>query len=178
MMHFATPTGEWRREDLDALERRTATGNRLCEAGCYQCLLSYYNQPDHPSINRRDEEALRILVALANAQVVSVAAAPPGDPSAAGEPADNRLEAWLAELSRRGGQQPDAVSVPVQQGAATAAAQYRGSRALVFLEPIGSDIRDSLIDKGWQLLDFSDPAQWPGLFATHAAIFGTPGGQA
>ena len=28
-------------------ERDWADNNLDCEAGCYRCLLSYYNQPDH-----------------------------------------------------------------------------------------------------------------------------------
>ncbi|MEI2625260.1 MAG: DUF1998 domain-containing protein [Giesbergeria sp.] len=30
------------------------TASSICEAGCYQCLLSYFNQPDHDHINRRN----------------------------------------------------------------------------------------------------------------------------
>lgn len=36
-----------------------------CVAGCYRCLLSYYNQPDHPVIDRRDRLAREILLRLA-----------------------------------------------------------------------------------------------------------------
>jgi hypothetical protein len=45
------------------------SGNHICEAGCYQCLLSYFNQPDHENINRRNADAIKVLVALANAEV-------------------------------------------------------------------------------------------------------------
>ena len=38
--------------------------NEECEAGCYQCLLSYYNQPDHPLIDRRESELLDLLCRL------------------------------------------------------------------------------------------------------------------
>lgn len=36
-----------------------------CVRGCYRCLLSYYNQPDHEKIDRTSEEAKMFLVALA-----------------------------------------------------------------------------------------------------------------
>ena len=74
LMHFQAPSGPWHLDQLEALEIKGAHGQRPCEAGCYQCLLSYFNQPDHVHINRRDPEALRLLVALANAQVVEVQA--------------------------------------------------------------------------------------------------------
>jgi hypothetical protein len=40
-----------------------------CVAGCYRCLLSYYNQPDHPLIDRRHEGALGVLRALTKGTV-------------------------------------------------------------------------------------------------------------
>src|SRR3546814_20886255 len=33
-----------------------------CVKGCYRCLLSYYNQPDHEFIDRKDETVLAILL--------------------------------------------------------------------------------------------------------------------
>jgi len=39
-----------------------------CVRGCYRCLLSYYNQPDHELIDRTDPDALRILLRLARSQ--------------------------------------------------------------------------------------------------------------
>jgi hypothetical protein len=63
------------------------------------------------------------------------------------------------------------MQVPVNQGAATAAGQYRSARALVFLEPVTDDTVDTLTDKGWQVLDFSDPSQWQAQFAAHADVF-------
>src|SRR5690606_38120996 len=68
LMHFNRPEGQWTVEGLEALEQKHADLS-ICEAGCYQCLLSYFNQPDHDNINRRNSDALRLLVALANAEV-------------------------------------------------------------------------------------------------------------
>ena len=39
------------------VEELDQTGQPICEAGCYKCLLSYYNQPDHPLIDRKDKDA-------------------------------------------------------------------------------------------------------------------------
>lgn len=36
-----------------------------CVHGCYRCLLSYFNQPDHELIDRRDKDALAYLIGLA-----------------------------------------------------------------------------------------------------------------
>jgi hypothetical protein len=82
---------------------------------------------------------------------------------------------WLAALRQAGLDEPDLVNVPVGQGAATAAAQYKAARALVFLEPADEETLNMLRDKGWQALDFSDPDHWPELFAAHADVFGAKG---
>jgi hypothetical protein len=34
-------------------------------AGCYRCVLSYFNQPDHEHIERRDEDMQKMLLRLA-----------------------------------------------------------------------------------------------------------------
>ena len=41
-----------------------------CVAGCYRCLLSYFNQPDHNLIDRRDAEVTAFLCQLAEPEVV------------------------------------------------------------------------------------------------------------
>lgn len=39
-------------------------GDAECVAGCYSCVLSYFNQPDHESIDRRDIKLQEILLRL------------------------------------------------------------------------------------------------------------------
>ena len=177
MMHFDLPPDEaWTVEGLTAHERRGLDGQRICEAGCYRCLLSYFSQPDHKHISRRDAHALTLLVALANAQVVTTPPAPSSaQPSIESEEgADGVLTAWLAELIERRLRQPDATRVSVCEGTATAAAQFKAARALVFLEPLADETRAALADKGWQALDFSDRGQWAAEFAQSPDVFGHP----
>ena len=50
--HFTSKSGDW--TDARDLEDQDPD----CEAGCYRCLLSYYNQPDHSNIDRRNEDML------------------------------------------------------------------------------------------------------------------------
>ncbi|MHB9800486.1 DEAD/DEAH box helicase [Pseudomonas sp. MT3] len=172
LIHYRAPqNGVWALDDLPSLEPSNELGNHQCEAGCYQCLLSYFNQPDHEHINRRNADVLKLLVALANAQVQ-----PPMDgPTAAasGASADDPLDAWLTALRQTGAIQPDALSVPVNNGAAIAAAQYKASRALVFLSTVDEQTTSVLRDKGWQVLDFSDASRWSQQFAAHADVFGS-----
>lgn len=61
-------------------------GDAPCVHGCYRCLLSYYNQPDHLLIDRKDPDALARLVRMAGGKTVAtaVAAAPAAPASADG----------------------------------------------------------------------------------------------
>jgi superfamily II DNA/RNA helicase len=169
LLHHKAPKGSWKLEDLSELEQTNALGNHICEAGCYQCLLSYFNQPDHENINRRNVDALKVLVALANAEVQPKAVAAPASNYAS---TNAQLDQWLLALDASGLRRPDALQVSVNQGAATAAGQYKSARALVFLDAFDPEAAALLIDKGWQVLNFSDPSQWQAQFAAHADVFG------
>ena len=169
LLHHNAPQGLWRLDDLPELEQTNALGNRICEAGCYQCLLSYFNQPDHENINRRNTDALKVLVALANAEVQPKATATPVSNHAS---TDALLDQWLLALDASGLRRPDSLQVSVNQGAATAAGQYKSARALVFLDEIDFETAALLTDKGWQVLNFSDPSQWQAQFAALPDVFG------
>jgi hypothetical protein len=41
-----------------------------CVAACYRCLMSYYNQPDHELLDRRDPKAQELLLRLSKSKVV------------------------------------------------------------------------------------------------------------
>ena len=51
--HYTSKSGQW--SGLHDLEN----GEKECEAGCYRCLLSYYNQLDHQWIDRQHKEMTR-----------------------------------------------------------------------------------------------------------------------
>lgn len=65
-MHFKADSFAAARKDFSALTEAEAP---QCVAGCYRCVLSYFNQPDHEDIDRRDEDALRILLRMVHGQV-------------------------------------------------------------------------------------------------------------
>ncbi|HEM7803028.1 DEAD/DEAH box helicase [Burkholderia cenocepacia] len=59
-----------------------------CVAGCYRCLLSYYNQPDHEMIDRQDEKVRDVIERMARCEL--------DHPADAAETSD---DPWLAALS-------------------------------------------------------------------------------
>lgn len=59
-----------------------------CVAGCYRCILSYYNQPDHELINRQDPAVVEYLCAVATARSGSE------DSAGTDEPWVNAVNRW------------------------------------------------------------------------------------
>ncbi len=169
IMHFQKPEGDWSTSHLPELEKKDDLNNALCEAGCYQCLLSYFNQPDHENINRRNADALALLVALANANVKPAQQSVKPTSHTGG---DALGQEWLNAISERELKQPDATFVSVSGGAATATAQYKSARALVFTQMPMKDIIQQLADKGWSCIDASDQSDWNNLFNRFAHVFG------
>jgi Lhr-like helicase len=68
-----------------------------CVSGCYQCLLSYYNQPDHELIDRTNREVKAIILRLARGNVANECPAP--------EPESDGV--WAQALVRWGLPKPD-----------------------------------------------------------------------
>jgi hypothetical protein len=66
-----------------------------CVKGCYGCLLSYYNQPDHEQIDRTDQDVHVLLLRLAQCRVDVDASAAPGNSD------------WQTALGRWGLPPPD-----------------------------------------------------------------------
>ena len=66
LMHYTNVEEAIRSGDPGDLEPLHEAG---CVKGCYRCLLSYFNQPDHELIDRTDPEVLRLLLRLARSEV-------------------------------------------------------------------------------------------------------------
>ena len=75
-----------------------------CVRGCYRCLLSYFNQPDHELIDRASDQARQLLVDLARGEVV---------PNAAPSSNSQKTNPWLAVFKEAGLPAPDAVPITI-----------------------------------------------------------------
>jgi hypothetical protein len=73
IMHYLPASFETAHADgPDAL---AADDDARCVAGCYRCLLSYFNQPDHELINRQDRHVLEFLLRLAYSEAIGTSPA-------------------------------------------------------------------------------------------------------
>jgi Lhr-like helicase len=177
LMHYTVPEDTFTPDQL--IDEAGAGKSTACEAGCYQCLLSYFNQPDHEIINRRDVDAVEFLSALANSNVMrqqptqSVAAeSAPLDGNET--PAPSNLPAWLAALTAFNLLQPDQTLVPLNGGMAIADARYVAARTLVFLEHPAESIIAYAAERGLAVVIFpSNATLWPAIFGSHPTVFGT-----
>ena len=162
IMHYDYKTGY----DINTLtaeyEAKINRKEATCETGCYSCLLSYYNQPDHELIDRRRPSVLRFLIALAecNAWEQKETVKPQG-----------KVAEWLAELDRFSLRRPDEIGF--SNGIINADAIYREHCAIVV---IGEAMRETLENAekiGYSLIEFPpDISKWPEVFDCYKQIFG------
>ena len=75
------------------------TPGTTCVAACYRCVMSYFNQPDHEQLDRRDEGARAFLLRLAKGTLTGLVAAEqrriPASPTAGIAVDSDLTAAWL-----------------------------------------------------------------------------------
>jgi hypothetical protein len=120
-MHFDIPDFG---QPMPRVPRVSDVDGADCVAGCYRCLLSYYNQPDHLILDRKDEPAIAILLRLAGSKTSLVRGAKSVDPDAT---SDAGFEATTHGLPV-----PDARDV--EMGGSRAHAVWRPARVAVLVE--------------------------------------------
>ncbi|MCK6502709.1 DEAD/DEAH box helicase [Myxococcota bacterium] len=159
VMHLDLPDEGPLPDRVDALEDED---DARCVAGCYRCLLSYYNQPDHPLIDRRDAQALEILLRLAGAVTTPVEEGP--TPPAGGDAPDPARARWLAALTARGLPAPD--PSPLDGGLVG----WREHFVAASLAGAGDGA--GLADLGYAIVPFADEPSWADAFDRLATLLG------
>jgi Lhr-like helicase len=173
LMHYLVPEGEFQPDSLiDQAGQNAKADATPCEAGCYQCLLSYYNQPDHELIDRRNSAAVEFLTFLANGTVQPLHAVATAARTSEGE-TPSAIQDWLAAVTKYGLRQPDQLNLPLNGGEATADAAYQTARALVFLSPPTDSVAAYARDRGFTVIVFpADQSEWQEVFTAHSSTFG------
>ena len=191
IMHFLPPVpGQgWHKAELS--QELDEAGQPLCEAGCYKCLLSYYNQPDHPLIDRQDKEAggalLDILCRLtASTSALGTQGRPPKQHSAElDRMSTSSLEkAWLAHVEQNGYLKPDRAQHTLTAAGVNADFFYDDYSLAVFIdgphhETDSQQAKDDeanrkLEDLGYIVVRFpKEQDQWPAIFQANADLFGS-----
>lgn len=170
LMHYDFSDGK---VAIDVVSKVTdRTGTTQCEAGCYQCLLSYYNQPDHHLIDRRHPSAIQFLTSLANSEVTALHTVTSKETDSS--EGSSRHRAWLAALDQHQLRLPDQMDAMIMSGTAKVDALYQTSRALVFLSDPLKEVVAYANDRGYTVVIFPEnPDEWLPVFRAHANIFGS-----
>jgi len=143
-----------------------------CVAGCYRCLLSYYNQPDHELIDRRDLEARRLLWRLAHVEAVLAAPTNSAPVAVVNDPDPiGWLATWLAQAT---GALPT-LPAPArsEQSVGVVVLHWPDHYAAVGLPDTPREIQAVWEDRGYTFVRFAgDPLTWSPAFARLAQLLG------
>ena len=189
-MHFKRPeNGLWDAQTLQ--EDVGADGQSNCEAGCYKCLLSYYNQPDHTVIDRKDAandgKVLDILcrLARANGEVGSLEKDAAEHSDELRRISGSSLEhAWLDFVEQHGYLIPDRGQETIERCQTCADFYYHDWKAAIYIDGPHHDeptqrekdaiTNRCLDDGGYMVIRFpKEQSRWQEIFAAHADLFGT-----
>ncbi|HOI99805.1 MAG TPA: DEAD/DEAH box helicase [Rectinema sp.] len=185
IMHYKVPDGAISSEQLT--DHPKSLGSESCVAACYHCVLSYYNQPEHALIDRRDKDALSILCALASSETVFLVADIssfnlPNDPhhgsintaystshgTSCGvrtTSSENPHEHFVRWLTLHAFQAPDVIAYPILDNQELVDALYRKERIAVFLASPSMKLKNLLLDLGYQVLEVGKNEQeWQDFF--------------
>lgn len=139
LMHFDGVDEAIAEGDASLLVNQSDT----CVRGCYRCLLSYFNQPDHEKIDRTSHEAKQFLVDIAR-----------GDRHLTNTRSDSPQDSgWLSVFKQSGLPAPDAQS-------AIFAGQmfpyvWKEHRAAASTSPLSEAALTFAEDMGWTLFELS-----------------------
>jgi superfamily II DNA/RNA helicase len=168
IMHFDLSSGLPERESGLVDVSGTA-----CVAACYRCVMSYYNQPDHELLDRRNEQARSLLLRLSRAWVIGLEAPVARRSSLStpsGEAAVNVLDGWLAFARTRELLMPD--DNPLVFDGQTIPLVWRGHYVAALVEP-SPGLAAQLQDKGFAVVVLGvEEATWAESAAVLAKLLG------
>src|SRR5690606_16144709 len=143
-----------------------------CVAACYRCVMSYFNQPDHEQLDRRDEDARALLLRLARGTLKGLEAPVtrrPTEPPPISASGDLTAE-WRAFA--RGHELPSPDSEPLVIDQQTVALVWRGHYVAALFASNG-DLANKLENKGFDVVVLGEnAAAWAEPTSTLAKLLG------
>ena len=114
-------------EPLPDIADSLVNNSEECIAGCYKCLLSYYNQMEHQFINRRDDLVKEMLLKMAKSNVI---------------------ETRIIESSNHNFSTPDPISI----AGITFPLSWRSKRLIAMTETCSGEVLEQIDDKGIEVI--------------------------
>ena len=179
--HYTSQSDEW--TGVDDLKNQNAD----CEAGCYQCLLSYYNQPDHPLIDRKEPEMLDFLCRITRARWEKPTVQP-----GHGDSFDELINAstssleksWIEYLKSNGHNFPDRAQPYLEKLNTRPDFAYSNDQTVIYIDgphhngkaqkKLDAEVNKRLRDAGYTAVRFgTDQSTWHGIVAEFNWVFGS-----
>ncbi|MDE0508933.1 MAG: DEAD/DEAH box helicase [Gammaproteobacteria bacterium] len=178
--HYSSKSGNWLNSD-DLEDHKDD-----CEAGCYRCLLSYFNQPEHPKIDRRNTELCDLLCRLTrstNARLEQQTNKSDSFEQLMNASTSSLEKDWLDFIKSSGYRLPDKAQPHLDLYATTPDFAYTNSQVLIYIDgphhqkairqADDEAIDRRLSDAGFQVIRFAtDQEAWPGIAEKFAWVFG------
>lgn len=166
-MHFDVPLDLT--QSMPNFEQRIEQEEARCVAGCYRCLLSYYNQPDHELINRQDEAALRVLWRLAEVRTSIEAASGPELP-----PEPDEAPGWLAQWREAAADLLASLPAPnFSKVDDVVVLHWSEHYVAVALPDTPRELQAAWEERGYTFIRYSaEPESWPSLFPRLVRLLG------
>lgn len=144
-----------------------------CVAACYRCLMSYYNQPDHELLDRRDENARLLLLRLAHSKVKGLDNLSGGPNATAGHstsPADP-LAAFIQKAQALDLPAPD--KEPLRADGQLLPLVWRACYVVASMAELKAGALAELHNKGFEVIVVGpDPAAWSKHLSNLAKLLG------
>ncbi len=156
-----------------------------CGKACYECLLDYFNQPDHPLLDR-------FLIRDILARLATSTCAPAGGPGSRAEHmselrrrCDSELEKrWLDFIDSHLLTPPSHAQYPVAYANTRADFFYKNGSAAIYIDgPIhdkpdqirrDEEVAESLLSHSYCIIRFHHATNWLDIVSKHPDIFGLP----
>jgi len=179
--HYQSKSGMW--SDLDDIENKEGQ----CEAGCYKCLLSYFNQLDHSLIDRQNQDLLNLLCKLYNSSSrIFRKKRELGDnfQELLNASSSSLERDWLKFIKSNGYQLPNKVQPYLAEYETRPDFAYTTQQTLIYIDGphhqasnrVKSDeiINQRLMNAGYTVIRFSfDPRKWRDIVDQFAWVFGS-----
>lgn len=166
-------------------QRRAPRAKEDCEAACYDCLMSYYNQREHHLLDRtliRDE-----LLQLTHAITEESPTLKTRDLHLAQllSKAESELERrWLRYLDKHGYRLPSHAQVLIESAQSRPDFVYYDEQVVIYIDgPVhdfsdrhkrDSTQTDQLEDIGYTVIRFAHDEEWENILSRYPNIFGNP----
>ena len=144
IMHFDRVEQAIETGDADLLEDRK---EEACVRGCYRCLLSYFNQPDHEMIDRASCQVQQLLIDIARGRIVPMTG-----------PAQTGTEdGWSGSFAQHGAPAPD--PKPLILAEVSFPFAWRSHYVAAKPGTISMAAKTAANDRGWSLFELpADPS--------------------